>query len=460
LPETTLGPLSVDPVRRLGVPLLIAFGIFLRLGFLGTDSVWLDEAFSVSHALQHDTAALLTTAADQLHPPLYYVILRWALLAGGVSEAVARAPSAIASVLTLGVVFVLAKGLRMSRVAAVHAVMLLALAPIDLWYAQEARMYAAVTLTAVIFALGLVVDSWWGAVLAAVGLTAGLYLDFTMVPLALALTSIWFVWWWHIGRDVQRILRAALVWCAGVALFLPLWPHVLHVVGLLDRVTFFSHMLRIAGATRITASMVLVALISMTVALALGSATAVRGLGNDRFRRFWSWSVPLLFVLTTVLLTVPRAYSAKQILVTGWPFVILVVAWTLTDFPSARWWLGATVAVSTIAAIGAVLTPRADWRGVVAFLNSADALPAVIRVDPAWNAIPYGFYNPKRPALTELAAPVRFAGSDPTGETCLIADRSGARPPTSPTEAWLDEHLRLISATAFARLEVRCYGRR
>lgn len=111
---------------------LVALGVVLRPGFLGRDSFWLDEAFSVRTALRYSAADLWAGVADPLHPPLFYLILRAALHTAGVSEAAARLPSASASVLGLGLIFVLARRLQPNGRFALTGAVLLALAPIDI----------------------------------------------------------------------------------------------------------------------------------------------------------------------------------------------------------------------------------------------------------------------------------------------------------------------------------------
>ena len=85
----------------------------------------------------------------------------------------ARLPSALASLLSVALVFVLARTLGLSLRAATAAAILLALAPLDIWYAREARMYALVAMAALVFAIGVTWDSWFGVPLAAAALTAG-----------------------------------------------------------------------------------------------------------------------------------------------------------------------------------------------------------------------------------------------------------------------------------------------
>ena len=86
------------------------------------------------------------------HPPGYYMLLHAALRVGA-SDASARLPSAIVSIVSIGLLFALTCRL-VNRQAAWLAGALLALSPLDIWYAQEARMYVFVGAAALLAALG------------------------------------------------------------------------------------------------------------------------------------------------------------------------------------------------------------------------------------------------------------------------------------------------------------------
>lgn len=453
---------------------LIVAGVLLRLVFLGADSFWLDEAYSVSNVLPHRVAEIWHTSVDPNHPSLYFVILRLALRLGGISETIARLPSAAASLGSLALVYVLARRLGMSTRAGAAAVVLMAFAPVDVWYAQEARMYAMVTTAALAFAVALTIDSWLGALLAGAALTVGLYVDFTTIALSATVTGLWLVWWWF-GSASRRTLRTAGVtnrrwsWLAGVAAawlgawlaFLPEWSHLGDVLRRIDTVPLLVNLHRWFGlpVTPGAPAIVLVTLIAgLTTITAAMMWVALR---SENVRQAWVWFVWAGFVGSTLLLTVPRGYSAKQFLATGWPFVVLVVAWTLTDAASSvkPWRLWSAVAVSIVAAMITIATPRADWRGAVRYLNQRSPRTAGVWIDPPWNTVAYDFYHPTLVAGTSLlqsseAASGRVASR---GEVCFVAERFGDPPPTSPSEAWLDQHLALVETVSLARLEVRCY---
>lgn len=123
---------------------LLAFGV--RLHQLGAQSLWNDEGNSYVQAGRafDDIAA---HAARDIHPPLYYWLLKvWTALAG-TTEFGLRALSVFASVLTTA--FAVAAGRRLlGQGVAVAAGLFAALNSFSVYYAQEARMYALLALWA------------------------------------------------------------------------------------------------------------------------------------------------------------------------------------------------------------------------------------------------------------------------------------------------------------------------
>ena len=423
----------------------IALGVFLRLAFLGSDSLWLDEAYSVTVVLQHSTREIWDGAVDPNHPPLFFIVLRGALRLLGTSEMSARLPSALASLASLVLTYVLGRRVGLSREASVVAVVLLALAPLDIWYAQEARMYAMVTTSALLLAVSLTFTGWIGAVFTSVALGVGLYVDFTMVPLALALLSLWLVRWWHGDRSLGRLFWVGVAYVAAWFAFYPRWGHFMQVLNRIDTVPLFVRLRESAGLDLPSGApaLVLVALAVVTVGLV---GASVRAAFTSSHARTLGWAVLLVFAASTIAAVVPRAYSAKQFAVTGWPFVILFVAWTLVESGRlSRLRISIAIGVSLVSAVLTVATPRADWRGVAAYLNGRSDRTETVLLDPQWNRYAYDYYSSVAPAGT--------------GDICIVAERFGRTPPTSVTEARLDQQLRLVEATDFWRLQVRCYSR-
>src|SRR6185369_4888831 len=64
---------------------LIALYIAVRIWRLNDSCLWFDEIFSV-HAAEHSWLGLFSfAAADLIHPPLFYILLKTWILLGGES---------------------------------------------------------------------------------------------------------------------------------------------------------------------------------------------------------------------------------------------------------------------------------------------------------------------------------------------------------------------------------------
>lgn len=128
-------------------------GIFLagaafRFYQIGVESIWIDEYHSITLALSGGPLQIVRAAAADVHPPLYFLLLRLWLDLFSDSLAWARGFSAVVSLLALIPLWRLARRLA-GPTAALLAAALLALSPYQLWYAQETRMYALLVLAEV-----------------------------------------------------------------------------------------------------------------------------------------------------------------------------------------------------------------------------------------------------------------------------------------------------------------------
>jgi hypothetical protein len=130
--------------------LLLAF--WLRLHRLGADSLWTDEIASIGFARLPWTTLFGPIAALEPTPPTYYVLLKAWIALIPVGEFTLRLPSAIAGAAAVPLVFLFAHR-AFGWQAGLLAGLLLALAPMQVALAQNARVYAFVLLA---FAAGLV----------------------------------------------------------------------------------------------------------------------------------------------------------------------------------------------------------------------------------------------------------------------------------------------------------------
>ncbi|MFZ4406607.1 MAG: hypothetical protein ACOYOH_04660 [Paracraurococcus sp.] len=137
-----------------GVGLVTLLGLALRLHQIGAASLWSDEAFSAWWI--HKPLGYLWTEGLVIEttPPLYYSLLKlWAVFAGD-GDVALRLFSAVAGTATIPVVFLL--GLEVAGpVAGLLAALLFAVAPMQIYFAQEARVYALLPLAFGVALLGL-----------------------------------------------------------------------------------------------------------------------------------------------------------------------------------------------------------------------------------------------------------------------------------------------------------------
>ena len=124
---------------------VVLAAIAVRAAGLASESFWCDEATSVAHAHESVPALLGSLAADDLPPPLYFLLLKAHIGVFGDSEGATRALSLLFGIAALPVAFALARRLFGTPVAVATAY-LLALSPIHVYYAQEARAYTLLCL--------------------------------------------------------------------------------------------------------------------------------------------------------------------------------------------------------------------------------------------------------------------------------------------------------------------------
>lgn len=125
---------------------ILALATLLRLLQLDLQPLWWDEGYSVFFATRAFGDMLARTAVD-IHPPLYYALMQLWIATFGKDAFTLRLLSVALGVAALPLLYLIAKQLFDRRVARVAA-LLLAIAPLHIYYSQELRMYGMVTLLA------------------------------------------------------------------------------------------------------------------------------------------------------------------------------------------------------------------------------------------------------------------------------------------------------------------------
>lgn len=137
--------------RRLKHLLLAAFlavAALLRLHGITDNDMWADELFSWQQATSSFAAQIEQLGGD-IHPPLYFLLLKLFVAFFGDSLFSLRLFSVIPSVLTVGLLFNLAWR-RTDKATAILAASIILFAPASIYYAHQVRSYALCEMTTIL----------------------------------------------------------------------------------------------------------------------------------------------------------------------------------------------------------------------------------------------------------------------------------------------------------------------
>lgn len=201
---------------------LIGLYVAARLWRLTAACLWFDELFSV-HAARHTWSGLWRfVAADLIHPPLFYALLKLWTAAGGESLYWLRLFPVVASVAALVPLLLLARELKLGTAATNVALLIAAANGYLIKYAQEVRMYGLLLL--------LTLTSLWlfARLLKREGTARGLLLALFFVNLLLVYTH--YYGWLVVVCEAaflalreRRRLGAFMLTIAGLALAYVPW---------------------------------------------------------------------------------------------------------------------------------------------------------------------------------------------------------------------------------------------
>jgi 4-amino-4-deoxy-L-arabinose transferase-like glycosyltransferase len=119
--------------------LITLLGFALRIYQLGSESLWLDEATTFSLSSGTFGQIFQATSGD-VHPPLYYYLVHFFLLAGD-SEFMVRLPSMLLGVLSIPLIYLVTTRLFSQKEGLISS-FLLSISLMHIFYSQEARMYS------------------------------------------------------------------------------------------------------------------------------------------------------------------------------------------------------------------------------------------------------------------------------------------------------------------------------
>ena len=209
------------------LPMILAIGALLRLYNNTAIALWHDEAFSALY-MRYPFSEMIYRIGLDVHPPLYYLILRvWTSFAGN-SLSSLRLLSIIFGVLTVWAGYLVAKTAFGSKRLALVAAFMLAANPFQIQYALEARMYTLGTFLILLASYFLlkalskdVLSSrkkyWFGFTLA---VTAALYTHYYLI-FSVAALALYILFYAVATRRIKNLLPAVISGASVFILYLP-----------------------------------------------------------------------------------------------------------------------------------------------------------------------------------------------------------------------------------------------
>jgi len=320
---------------------LVLLGLAIRLVLMR--SIWVDEAISIHQAQMSLGGMLDNLRATDRHPPLHYLILWLTVRLFGDGELAVRAPSILASTALIPVMFATGRELfdrRTGLVAAAFA----SIAPLVVWYGQEARMYAlfmllgTVALWAQVKVLREGRTRYW---IAYAGTTIALLYThyFALIPIAIQQVVFAVAAWKraHAGQPVRPLLMGT--WLTWLALLIAAAPLASFAV---DQ---FSHSqaagMGFGGAPSAAAPLSIPGSSASLYAILSNFVWAIWGYHANstmlRIAALW----PLLMLLSVALLGQRRSASTRVVLslALGPVLVLLFVGLVKRDLFEVRYFI-------------------------------------------------------------------------------------------------------------------------
>jgi len=486
--------------------LLLAFA--LRLFHLAEKEMWYDEAFAVLYAekepgsIIYGTVTPVEGAAADIHPLLYYFFLH-GCMGLGQSLFVVRFPSVFFGLLSLCLVFRIARELFDAQVGLL-AVALAAMSPFHIWYSQEARMYSLLcllTLLSIYLFIKACKDGKWLPWIS-FGLCTGVSLYAHnlafLVPLALDLLILLRRRWSLIGR----VLVAH-----GVSLVMFL-PWLLLVPGQFAKVQQ-AYWVPKPGLTELVRTLIVftfnlpvpegllpLALFFSLLLLALTAYRVLRPTVVGKDRGAWgidlSLSLSFIPVLTMFAISQIKAVYIERALLSSALFYYLTVARGMLQTRLPRLVIVSLVPVPLLLVTSLWYQcnyagfPRSPFRQANAYLRDHYEAGDVIVHDNKLSFFPSHYYD--RTLAQEYVGDIPGSPTDtlalPTQEVLgLLAqtdvqqavddsprvwfvvfqralDEAAELGTQNPSKAWLDAHYRLTDTTIYRDLKICLYERR
>ena len=143
---------AIRCARRHPLACILLLAAVLRLLVIGTQPFWYDEVYT-NIVSQMPIARLIEATAGDVHPPTWYLIERAFISVLGDGEFAMRLPSMLLGLICVWLTWKMMGLLGLKNLAA-PASLMMAVAPTELYYSNEARMYTLMGAAVLVSTLG------------------------------------------------------------------------------------------------------------------------------------------------------------------------------------------------------------------------------------------------------------------------------------------------------------------
>jgi len=416
---------------RFALILVTAFGAALRFAWLGRESLWLDEAFSVAQAQKALPSLMRIVAQGEGNPPLYHVLLHF-WMAFGKSEVAARSLSALLGTASIPLLCRLGRRLLGPR-AGLLAGLLLTVSPLHLYYSQEARMYALFVFLAIASTDAMVSvmrqEGRWRLLVYVVALAAMLYTHYYGVYLLLGQAA--FVLFGASASQARRRLLSAQA--AAICLFL-FWAPVLAGQVIHHQAGWIGKAYGRPGLAMLAAAYASFAVgwevrrweVVLAPVLAIVALTGIPGARGDGKRGPLKWAPDMagsllawwliLPVLLPLVVSQVKPSFVPRYVIASFPAAVLLASRGLLRLGQSRRgaaWVLLLLVLGPWAKIDTDfyrLRTKERWRGLVQRLAEQGRAGDIVVFYPAWNKIAYDYYARGRVGLPIYSPPSSLRG--------------------------------------------------
>lgn len=468
---------------------VVLLALAIRVIGLGSESAWMDEAYSITLARYPIMQIIQGTAADQ-HPPLYYLLLHyWMMISGSIPFT--RLLSAVLG--TINIIQVLYFGGKLKRVnLGIGTAILLTISPLHIWYSQEARQYMLLAVLTTGATIGLWdclqgKKRWWlYGIFSALAIYTQYFAVFIFISHAIVVAV------WSYRQRSWRFIRPWMVSMLAVAIvFLPWLPtainqfkhHTMPWIGEPAAGDVRDVILRLVAGSGVLVLPSSIRWLGLAILLVIVCWIIYKYIIHEEANRLGFLFVGLWafipFVMISSIAIFYPIFQMKQYLIILVPLFILMTSIALSiPRPWGRVFFACLALMGGFTSVYQQATlSKDDWRGLASYLDTHQKTGDMVYGNPAasllglslyWQApLPFEGYPPNYDILTG-----GWAGEPTTSQSAdveLTKYTKGYQrvwlveffpqfwDPHRYLSTWLSRHSTLIDTKAFGNIQLSLY---